>query len=382
MPRCAPPLTLSILLLATIPVVAQPPAATPPTTPPPTSTEMRPTSPPSEILGDSLDTWIKRLDSKDAAVRELAVRTVPLFGAPAKKALPKLVDLTSDPDYAVRLAALFIVTANPIDDEKLQARIAQKVVDTCRHSQTAVRIAGAQAASRLGTAAAGAIDVLIGEYHIRNSLSYEARKAAAEALGQVAQRDPKNPESGPDRRAIIALINALSDSCLAVRIEAAQSLLFLGPPARPEDLEREKQILLQRIVAEPDKVLALWLRVCLIRLEPSLLTPKNIEPIAAALRSTEHRVRVNAADALALMGPAAKDRAGDLREGLRYANSDKPEDLEFLAKCLWAIGNMGKEASFLTQEVKPLVNHKDPTIKALAQEAVDRLEGKNPMMNK
>lgn len=338
-------------------------------------------SPPTEILGEGLDSWIRRLESKDPAAREMAVRMLPMFGEPAKRALPKIVSMISAPenDYSVRLAALDIATSVRMDDEKLRKEVVRRVVEhLIPHSQGGIRIAAAKACARIGFPAAGAIEHLIGPYYLRNELSYEARKAAAEALGMVAQPDPKDPTRGPDRRAIIALMGALSDPSLSVRIEAAQSLMYLGPPVAPEDLAKEKEILTKRIVAEPDIVLAMWLRVCLMRLDPVLVTNKNLDPIAANLRNKKHFVRMNAAEALGIMGPAAKTKAGDLREGLLYGKSKEPEEMEFLAKCLQAIGYLGREASFLKAEVQVLANHENETIRMIVKDTIDRLEGKNP----
>jgi len=336
-------------------------------------------TPPKEIDGEGLEAWIKKLDHKDPVLRARAVHTVPRFGDPAKKAIPKIIDLIGYKDHSVRMAALHVATTNKIDDEKQREAVVRRIMDSMiNHEQTVIRLAASQACTRIGFPAAKAIPILAGNTHLRFPYSVELRKSAAEALGMVAQPDPMLKEVvGPNRLAIIALIGALSDESLQVRIEAAQSLLYLGAPSQPEDIAKEKKILLERIVIEPDRVLSMWLRVCLMRMDDTLVTAKNLDPIASGLRSKEHRERLNAADALAIMGPAAKDKAGDLREGLRLAQSEKIDDLEFLAKCLQAIGYMGKEASFLKAEIEPLLNHKNDIIKRYAKTAIDMVDGKS-----
>ena len=87
---------------------------------------------------------------------------------------------------------------------------------------------------------------------------------------------------------------------------------------------------------------------------------------------------MNAADALAIMGPAAKGKAGDLSEGFVFAKSKVPEEMEFLAKCLQTIGYLGKDASFLKAEVQALSNHENDTIKLIVKDTIDKLDGKKP----
>ena len=45
------------------------------------------------VDGETLDQWIKKLESGDASLRDTALRVVPAFGAPAEKALPKILSM-------------------------------------------------------------------------------------------------------------------------------------------------------------------------------------------------------------------------------------------------------------------------------------------------
>src|SRR5437870_705563 len=146
--------TMSVLLLAPLAAAAQPagrqtkpgsnkPAAGKPSTPmnpmaPAVGAPMAPMAPitsaknewPTEIFGHNLDWWIRQLDpevNKDPAQRELAVRVVPQFGEPAKKAIPKIVDRLGDREYAVKMTALQVVTIANIEDPEQRKEIIRRL---------------------------------------------------------------------------------------------------------------------------------------------------------------------------------------------------------------------------------------------------------------
>ncbi|MCX7700427.1 MAG: HEAT repeat domain-containing protein [Gemmataceae bacterium] len=368
---------------------SQPPAAVggpaqPPMNPPMPMNPMGPPKwePPKQILGESVDKWIERLDirtCKDPGFRAAAVQFVPMFGDSAKKALPKIVDRLNDPDLNVRMAALVVLTTIPVDDSAQQKRILDRLIGSgglIYSDQLLVNLQVALACSRLGPVCASAIPVLASERYLKNVRSYEVRRASAEALGQVGRPDPKS-NTPVNRQAIIALMNALKDeSALMVRIEIVQSLIHLGPPDDEQDLIAEIRVLEQRTQVEPDPVLKLWLFVSLMRLQPNLINEKNLSPLVNALSSSDHRVRVGAAQCFAFMGPDAKSKAGALKIGLDAANSGKDEDKEFAFQTLFAVARMGKEASVLRPQVQALLTHPEPAIKEMAQYALDRIDGK------
>jgi HEAT repeat protein len=387
--------SLVISAVATFGVFAQPPAAQGgdaqpaknPQAPKSPSTPTTPVGPPKweppkQLLGESLEKWIQRLDPrscKDPGLRALAVQTVPLFGEPAKKALPKIVDRLNDPDLNVRMAALVVVSTVPVDDPTQQKRILERLIGSggmIYDSQLLVNLQVAAACTRLGPVCASAIPTLAGERYLRNPRSFELRKAGAEALGQVGRADSTS-NTPVSRQAIIALMNALNnEDSLAVRIEIVQSLIYLGPPVEDADLAAEIRAIEQRTQSEPDPVLKLWLYVCLMRLQPSLINEKNLTPLVSALSSSDHRVRLGAVQCFAFMGPDAKLKAGALKIGLDAATSTKDEDKEFAFQTLFAVSRMGKEASVLRPNVQSLLTHPEPAIKEMAKYALDRIDGK------
>jgi HEAT repeat protein len=345
----------------------------------PTSTSSE-YKPPKEVLGESLDAWIKKLNSSDPGIREAAIRLLPLFGPDAAKAIPRMVDMVMDPDVSVRLAAVFILSSNPINDVKqLKEMFGYLNESYLFNAQTPLRTQAALAIGRMGSElvknfpkeiADKTIPRLLSEYQLRYPGSFELRKAAAFALGRVGFNS-----DGSDPRAVKGLIQALNDNSVDVRVTATQSLILLGPPGNGQQLLVEKKLLHDRMIAEKG-VQRIWLRVAFMRLDPKEITENNLKVIGESLDAKELMVRSAAAEALGFMGKAAASQAGRLRVGLQLANSEKPEDLDFLAKCLWAIGQMGTDAAFLINDVQPLTKHKNDQIKAFAKETLELLQGK------
>jgi HEAT repeat protein len=338
-------------------------------------------TPPKLIGGEDMESWIKKLNHSDPGIRVTAVRCVPMFGKDAAKAIPKMVDLILDRDTSVRLAAVDVLSSNGVDDPKQLKEMFGYLNDNYLYSpQTSLRTQGAFAIGRMAPLLISAfskdiaektIPRLLSEYQLRYPGSFELRKAAAFALGRVAY----SPD-GSDTRAIVALIRALNDDSLAVRVEATQSLILLGPPSDAGSILKEKKILSDKMVVEKNNVQRIWLRLAFMRLDVKEVTAKNLEPVAKALDDSDPLVRSAAAQALGMMGKSASTVAGNLRAGLKFEKSEKPEDLDFLIKCLWAIGQMGTDAGFMMNDVKPLTQHKNEQIRKIAQDTLDSLQGK------
>lgn len=351
---------------------------------------------PKHVAGKDFDYWKRMVNpehNKDAYVRQLAVRALAEFGPQEFKKVASLVveRLRDIEDPTVRFAALQVLCAHTIEDPKVKDRAVQLIFGQegmINSNNEMLRLAASNSAAHIGPQAAVAIPILLGEKHLLNMNSYEARQAAAAALGQVARPDPTKFLStstagppGPDSRAIRALVARLGDPCLTVRIEVAHSLMLLGKPSEERDLQVERLGLLDRIGREgkkgleTDATLKLWLRMGLIRLA-DVVTDKDLDPIVESLRSDDGLERVNAAQAIGILGADAKSKAGALRQGLqpKFVNSDDPNDQDFVFHCLWAIGRMGNEASILQKEVELLKDHKIPQLKAMALDTLDRLK--------
>jgi HEAT repeat protein len=421
MPRCAQLLSTSVLLFAPLLALGQPvrPGTLPPSKPgvPPMNPAMNPggvnpggafpgpapnaptmpAGPPSTVGGHDYDFWVRKLNpetNRDAAVRELAIHMIPQFGKEKlQKAMPHIIKRLLDGDPAVKFNAMMLICHSGIDDLKERDLALRYLFNPetgmIMSSNEMLRLAAVNGAAHIGPPAYMAIPALIGQAHLTNPNSYEARKAAAAALGQIAYNVPQPgaapgspPTVGPDKRAITALIERLADPCLAVRIEVAHSLMLLGRPTDEKDVVAERNMLMGRIGKdgrtglEPDKSLKLWLRVALIRLGDNPPTEKDLDPICESLRSTDQFERINAAQALGVMGKVAKAKAGALRAGLEVKSSTKVEDFDFLYMCLWSMGMMGTDAQIFQQDIKELITtHPDPAVKKMAAETLAKVRG-------
>jgi HEAT repeat protein len=346
--------------------------------------------PVSSYLDHDFSYWLGLIDPphKDAAWRELAVRVLPVFGSEMlKKAMPKIVDRLRDTDPAVKFAALQVICYNPIEDPKVRDTAVTLIFgggdgSLIRSTNEMIRLATVNAAAHIGPPAAAAVPSLCD--HLRNgAYSYELRKAAAAALGQVGREDTSKAvlagavgvTHGPDPRAVRALVDRLNDPCLAVRVEVAHSLMILGAPAEPKDMAAVRNGLTERLRIESDKSLKVWVHVGLIRLNGGTATEKELNPLVESLRSQDGWERLNAAQALGTLGPMAGSKAGALRAGLELKASTKNEDLDFLYMCLWAIGEMGTRASILQKDVQELTNHPDKSVKKMAVETLAKIQG-------
>src|SRR5262245_18707835 len=181
------------------------------------STQSQPSDryiPPKDIGGEDLEAWIKKLSHKDPDVRREAIATLPAFGPPAAKAVPKIVDMLGDQDTAVRMQALYTLSSNPIDDPNQLKELIARLDSLLTYHQASVRIQAALAAARIGPPANKLIPKLLNDYSmIRNANSYEVRRASVFALGRVAI----DPANGPDRKVLSALLQSLSDESALVR---------------------------------------------------------------------------------------------------------------------------------------------------------------------
>jgi vesicle coat complex subunit len=350
------------------------------------------TSPPTQIAGRSLDEWIKLLGDADPSNRDAAVRIIPLFGKPAEaKAIPKITSLVvNDPDATVRVNALICVTTIPIDDPKLIKGIVTNVQTQMKSGQTSMRIQATLAAGRLGKHAKPLLGSVVEA--LRDQSSYEVRRAAADALSSVGRND----NEFPDQHALDALVGAMGDTSLVVRVAVVRSLVMLGPPSSMEKADGERKSLIRRVdpksaLREPDPALQLWIRACVMRLDSVLLNPGiNLAPEAkkshddAAKRFKEYldivasklgddKLRITAAEALAGVGPGALPKLPELLIGLK---DDKQENYQFMVSCLFAIGELGPAANPQAgPEVRKLLMNSNPIIKYFAEQALKKLTG-------
>lgn len=294
---------------------------------------------PTEIDGKELDGWVKAIRDPDPSMRQTAMRIVPHFGPAArKKALPNLIYTASSKEADVGLrvdaaSALGILGGEESDIPRIVSTLTFLLGD----QQRTVQIHAAYSLGQFGYHAKSATSSLC--QRLQDTFSWEVRKGAAFALGLVAWDKVK----GADPHAVSALskvlydpLNRSSDPCVAVRLEAINSLSRLGfPQQSPTVIAAEKAALENRVLRDRDKSVAIWARTLLMYLdEKGYLNEKGLGEVAGFLNDEDSKVRQHAAQALGRLGAKAQSTVKDLME----AALDKDEQLRLVA--VGALGGM------------------------------------------
>lgn len=230
-----------------------PPGPPPNPTDPPTQTPKpeKPPTYPERIGGKTLKEWLKELEytgggpvQKDDQVRETAVKVIPGFGPDARKPSvePLINAVRSDPDPGVQVAAITVVSNMGFDMREqvkpVIAALQQRLANST--SGNIVRMYCVRSLASFGPDAAASIP-----YFKQACLdpSWETRREIAIALSLVGATPvdgkgmPKK-DAGPNEKAIETLMEyQLKDRSLGVRLEAAKSLLALGPPFSKDPLK-------------------------------------------------------------------------------------------------------------------------------------------------
>lgn len=269
--------------------------------------KLGPTSAPAaEAIGTALKT------ETDEAVREQFVDALLAMGPSAKSAVAGLASLIANPDASLPIR-LKVVSA------LIQADPASKAT----------------------------ADALIAASKDRDAM---VRKAAAGALGKL------NPLPDDARAALVKLLK--SDSNGAVQLAAARGLAVAGPRAGGAKAELE--------AAANSKLpaTAFWAKVAIIGVTGDLTKAGPV--VRDGLKDRNGLVRAAAADALALVGPAA----GDVPQLIRISRESTTGAGEAAAHTLGLIGPAAKDA---VPRLIELVSIPDTPTRIAAAEALGRI---------
>jgi hypothetical protein len=368
---------------------------TPPATPPaltPKKEEPKKDEPkkdqwPKSVNGRSLGEWMADFKSPDPTVRDAAIKVMPLFGPEARKVAPKeLIRLIDDPDPGVRINAILIFGALGTDNkDELRAgakAMAAAINKTANGSM--IRLHAARTLAAMGPDGHDAIPAVIG---IANDLSWETRQAVAAALGRLgagifeekpqppgAPYKPPTAKRQPSKTAMDKLVYALlKDDSAAVRMEAMQSMIVLGPPYTTNPALYPKLVapyleeINQRLKLEKDDTVKIWLYVVQMMYDDRTVEGKdgNMVKIAGYLSAKEDALKVQALGALAILGPRAKPVVIDITQCVK-----DPESSVVIA-ALTTLVTMGSAAKFALGDLqKQLVITKDKDLKKTFEEAI------------
>jgi HEAT repeat protein len=345
---------------------AAPPAAQPPAPDKTLSGETKPPTVqpeikwPTKVLGRSLADWIADFKSKDPTVRDAAVKVVPLFGPEGRKAAMKgLLDLLYDHDPGVRINTMLILGSIGFDNKDDLHTAAARMAETIRQTVpgSMLRLHAARTLANMGPQAY-TTTVMSAINSIVNDPSWETRQAAAAALGRLGaalyeeDKSKKPPATKLKRPASTSAMSKLMHSLLkddssAVRMEALQSLIVLGPPHVTKSTDYGNvikpylAILTSRLKEEKDPGAQIWLRVVTMMYDDRAIAT-NVKEIAKSIIATDPNLRVQALNALAVVGPKAKPVVEEIASAL--GQLENPPVVVAAVSCLLTMGDAGKSA--------------------------------------
>jgi hypothetical protein len=373
----------------------QPPATVPTPTQAPTQGAPAPNAAPSwpkEFGGKDLKAWLADLSSPDALVRQTAVTVIPHFGPDAREPAhkPLLAALARERDPGVKINIIDLVgnigAKNAAEAKEIARALTVQLSNAGLGGPT--RLHAIHALTNYGPDAHEAVPAVLA---VITDPSWETRREAAIALGRLAYvpetKENKDAKKGPGTAALKSLLNLMKDECAAVRLEAVESLVMLGPPAYKEDVEYAQIIkpyldaVTARQKVEPDKATQVWLYVLVMRYDGTQFNETTIGKIAEYLKEAEPpAARHHALTALAMLGPMAKPFVLKMAQfGLRYK---EPELVFHTIMSLAALGENALPALPDLQGFKALTaKEKGSEMLSLAAgEAIDMITGKKKQM--
>jgi HEAT repeat protein len=344
---------------------------------------------PKEVAGKSLEQTVKDMrNHSDPGVREAAVRALPLFGPKAREeGANELVEaMTKESDWNVKLAAIAVAPMVLLGyAETPDAPLANginAVTNMLSSGQMQIKYDAIASVAAFGPyfrkVKPGVRETI--SSLARNQEWWQIRRAAVAALGSIGQGlpDDNDPDRKhpPDMGAVTTLLQVLrGDSCAAVRREAVNSLIGVGPVAGTQ-LKSWRTDLDYVLKYERDKSILLWTRVCIVRNSPDGLkgNEQHLDAIAKVLTAPEAAGRLEACQALGVLGNEAQGKLDDL---IKVINNGGEEPV-VVAAAILAVANMPDKKQVtipILQQV--MANHKSEDVKKVAKEAVEVLNKKN-----
>lgn len=347
---------------------------------------------PTDINGRDLKAWLDAVEDPDPVAREFAIRTIPNFGPPAQGdnvAKVLLKHLVKETDPGVKLALFDTIGLLQFKTESYNQeamRILIMAVDNPVGPSAGVyRLHAIQTIAMFGEKGEGAITALTGQA-VRDP-SYETRRNIARTLGLVGF----NQTTGPNMKALTRLADRLAfDESASVRMEALQALMRLGPPwaakkanakapTPPTDTKNAGVVITQMrlrvgdpnakdpngkpkptLPLEKDKQVEIWARLVLMRFDPKEVNDENLDALAKYLTGAEPSVKVQALNAMLIMGPLASKKLDDV---LRVMDEPKAPYQQVMA-CVQVLAAMGGNAKPALPKLRTLLDTKKKELSA------------------
>jgi len=329
--------------------------AAPPATPPamPANPEGLPTTPgvpfdpakvkwPEQVNGKTISAVVGDLKSADPTVQEAALKMVQQFGPEAarKSAMRQVLAMVDDPDPGIRTNAVLLIGFIGFDNSKdfTEAVAKLKLLIEKALKGSILRLHATRTLANLGPDAHTAIPVLCAA---ADDPSWEVRAAVADALGRLGAATYKQTTvmEGPaavkvpvlDREASSLAMQKLNfvlikDASSAVRMEACQALVTLGPPhsADPKLYQKVSQpyidAIASRLRQEKEPVVKVWLNLLHMMYDERVFD-STLKLLVADVNSGDTPVRLQAMAALTLLGPKCLPALDAVAKALRSSGT-------------------------------------------------------------
>jgi HEAT repeat protein len=339
---------------------------------------------PKDINGKTVDDCVKEMRTNpDPAIRESAVRTLPLYGPIGRdKGAENLVyALTKDPDLNVKMTALGVAPTvlaffadgpdQPLSDG-LTAFMTYLDSDSSH-----IRYEAVLACAAVGPYMKREKPSIIPKLKLRSkeANSWQLRRAAVAALANIGQGAPPTAEGNkgldPDQAAVTALLDVLrNDLCAQVRRAAIDALIAVGPVAAAQQNEWRKALdNALKPGAEKEKINALWVRVLILRNDPNGLkgNEAHLNAVADALKSEDPITRIEGCHALGVLGEEAKTKLQGLIDLIR----DPKQPPEVVAAAMTAVTSMKSQDQIIMPVLQQVAaTHLNPDVRKVASEAM------------
>ena len=343
---------------------------------------------PDKVGGRTVQEVVKEMrGNSDPAVREGAVRALPAFGPKGREfGGQELVDaMTKDPDWNVRAAALeagpavlYFQAKSP--DSILNSGVTT-MVKSMGSSQLGIRVTAIVAVGSIGSYMRMLYPNVINELRtqVKESTSWQLRKVAVAAVASVGQGLPLSEEGDqrdpPDTGAVFLLLDILrNDNCAIVRRDAVNALTALGPVQGGQQ-KKWRSDLDQILKSEKDKSIVLWTRVCILRNDPAGVTgnPTHLDVVAKTLEVPEAQGRLEACQALGLLGEEAKSKLQDLLDVIQNDKEEPP----VVAAAIMAASTMKSQVKIIQPILQNVTTtHKNADVRKVAQEGIEYVTGR------
>ena len=344
---------------------------------------------PTEIYGRTLADYVEDLNNPDPAVRHFALRTLPGFGPVVKqneaatKGILIHMDVGKEFDPGVRAAAY--QTAGDVGFEKRHdteeaVRLLFNAADQGGLNGGPSRLHAVQTLASFGPKGGSAVPRLVGGPS--QDRAYETRRAVANALGRIAFDEVE----GPQEEALSCLVRLVNDHSAPVRLEAAQSLLLLGPPYVPrgkgaiplkdvkgppppldtQAIEKHVKALKKRLepakrisarekpsptgLVERDKQVEIYLRLAIMRMDMKEMTnEEHLDRIVMYIAGEETGPKLQALTAIGMMGEFGARRLDDV---VKVLSDPDPLVVNTAVSTLVAMGTKAEPAIPAIQKLK------------------------------